>query len=150
ELIRQDAEGVAFGLINDPESAAACHAAGEGARVRLTLGGRSVPPPLALEARVLRLSDGRYVNEGPMARGNRSDVGPTALVEVGRGIEIVIVSRKTQAYDRMLFRHLGVEPAQRRIIALKSSVHFRADFESIAEEVIVVAAPGPVTADPSE
>jgi microcystin degradation protein MlrC len=54
-----------------------------------------------------------------------------------------------QAYDQALFRHLGVEPAQQKILALKSSVHFRADFQPIAEKVIVVAAPGPVVADPA-
>ncbi|WP_342362664.1 M81 family metallopeptidase [Terrarubrum flagellatum] len=149
ELIAQGASGVAFGLINDPESAVACHAAGEGARLRLALGGRSVPPPLDVEVNVIRLSDGRYVNQGPMTKGNRSDLGPTALVEVAPGLLVVVVSRKTQAYDRMLFRHLGVEPEAQKIVALKSSVHFRADFEPIAAEVIVVAAPGPVIADPS-
>jgi microcystin degradation protein MlrC len=44
---------------------------------------------------------------------------------------------------------VGIEPSAQRILALKSSVHFRADFEPIAEAVIVVAAPGPVVADPA-
>jgi len=42
-----------------------------------------------------------------------------------------------------MFRHLGVEPAEQKILTLKSSVHFRAHFEPIAEEILVVAAPGP-------
>ncbi len=46
-----------------------------------------------------------------------------------------------------MFRHLGVEPAEQRILALKSSVHFRADFQPLAEEVLVVAAPGPNPVD---
>src|SRR5215208_3578634 len=50
ELIRQDARGAVFGLINDAESAAACHAAGEGATLRLSLGGRSDSAPLAVSA----------------------------------------------------------------------------------------------------
>ncbi|MGL4497024.1 MAG: MlrC C-terminal domain-containing protein, partial [Beijerinckiaceae bacterium] len=111
-------------------------------------GGKSVPPPLPVQARVKKLSDGIYVNEGPMTRGNQSNLGPSALVEIAPGIDVVIVSRKTQAYDRMLFKHLGVDPAQKKIVALKSSVHFRADYQPIAAEVIVVAAPGPVAADP--
>jgi microcystin degradation protein MlrC len=49
-----------------------------------------------------------------------------------------------------MFRHLGVEPRTQRILALKSSVHFRADFEPIAREVLVVKAPGPALADPAE
>jgi len=48
-----------------------------------------------------------------------------------------------------MFRHVGIEPVQQRILALKSSVHFRADFQPIAKEVLVVVAPGPAKADPS-
>jgi microcystin degradation protein MlrC len=54
-----------------------------------------------------------------------------------------------QAYDQAMFRHVGIEPSSVPIIALKSSVHFRADFQPIAKEILVVLAPGPVVADPA-
>jgi microcystin degradation protein MlrC len=149
ELIRQDARGAVLGPINDDESAAACHAAGEGATVPLSLGGRSDGAPLAVTAMVERLSDGRFTCTGPMARGNPADLGPSALLRVSSGVRVVVVSRKMQAHDQALFTHLGVRPAEQKILALKSSVHFRADFGPIASEVIVVAAPGPVVADPA-
>ena len=38
--------------------------------------------------------------------------------------------------------HVGIEPREQKILALKSSVHFRADFQPIAEEILIVAAPG--------
>jgi microcystin degradation protein MlrC len=41
-----------------------------------------------------------------------------------------------------MLRHVGIEPTQQKILALKSSVHFRADFQPIAEEILIVAAPG--------
>jgi microcystin degradation protein MlrC len=66
------------------------------------------------------------------------------------GVRVVLASRKVQAADQEMFRHVGVEPARERILALKSSVHFRADFEPIAKEVLVVKAPGPALADPAE
>jgi microcystin degradation protein MlrC len=149
ELVRQRAEGAVLGLINDAEGAASCHAAGEGAELTLSLGGRSDGSPLAVTARVLRLTDGRFVCTGPMAGGNPADLGPTALLSVAPGVRVIVTSRKMQAYDQALFRHVGVEPSAQRILALKSSVHFRADFDPIAEAVIVVAAPGPVIADPA-
>jgi microcystin degradation protein MlrC len=55
-----------------------------------------------------------------------------------------------QAADQSIFRHLGVEPAKEKILALKSSVHFRADFQPICEEILVVEAPGPCAVDPSK
>jgi microcystin degradation protein MlrC len=148
ELIAQKATGVAFAPMHDPASAMACHEAGEGASLRLSLGGVSVPPPLELTVKVLKLSDGGFTNTGPMTRGVRSELGPSALIEVAPGIEVVVVSRKMQAYDQAMFRHLGVDPTTKKILALKSSVHFRADFQPIASEVIIAAAPGPVVADP--
>jgi len=149
ELIAQQAEGVVFALINDAESAAACHAAGRGATLTLALGGKSDGEPLAVQAVVETLSDGRFTGTGPMAGGNPIDLGPTALIRVAPGIRVIVVTRKMQALDRALFTHLGVDPAAQKILVLKSSVHFRADFQPIAEQVLVVAAPGPVVADPA-
>ena len=61
----------------------------------------------------------------------------------------MVASRKMQALDQAILRHVGIEPSECPIIALKSSVHFRADFGPIAERVIVAIAPGPVVADPA-
>jgi microcystin degradation protein MlrC len=148
ELIAQGAQGAVLGGLNDAASAAAAHAAGQGATLRLSLGGKSDGAQLDVEARVLRLADGRFTCTGPMAAGNQAALGPCALVEAG-GVQVVIISKKMQAYDQALFRHLGVEPAEQRIVALKSSVHFRADFGPIAEAVLVATAPGPVVGDPA-
>jgi microcystin degradation protein MlrC len=37
-----------------------------------------------------------------------------------------------------------------KILVNKSSVHFRADFEVIAEAILVAKAPGPMAADPAD
>jgi microcystin degradation protein MlrC len=149
ELVAQGAAGAVVCLINDAESATACHAAGAGNSVTLSLGGKSDGVPLETEAKVLRLEDGVFALTGPMGKGNMARLGQTALVELPSGVQVIIGSRKIQAYDQAILRHLGVEPAACPIIALKSSVHFRADFTPIAERIIVAAAPGPVIADPS-
>ena len=78
-----------------------------------------------------------------------SSHGPGARWPCSRsdGVRVVLASSKCQAADQAMFRHVGIEPVQQRILALKSSVHFRADFQPIAREVLVVAAPGPAKAD---
>ncbi len=153
ELIRQKAEGAVVCLINDAESAAACHAAGEGARLALSLGGKSDGAPLEVTATVLKLTDGVFTLTGPMGAGNPGNLGPCALIQVapqgGGDVKVMVVSRKMQALDQAILRHVGIAPAECRILVLKSSVHFRADFQPIAREVIVAAAPGPVVADPA-
>jgi microcystin degradation protein MlrC len=149
ELIAQRAAGAVVCLINDAESAAACHEAGAGIIIPLSLGGKSDGVPYVAEARVLRIEDGTFPLTGPMGKGNMARLGQTALVEFEPGVRVIIGSRKIQAYDLAILRHIGVEPTDCAIIAVKSSVHFRADFAPIAERIIVAAAPGPVIADPS-
>ena len=148
ELLAQGARGAVLCLVNDAESAAACHAAGEGADVALSLGGKSDGAPFALQARVLRLTNGRFTLTGPMAAGNPANLGPCAVIGV-EGVRVLVVSRKMQAYDQAILRHAGIEPAEVSILVLKSSVHFRADFGPMARQVIVAASPGPVVADPA-
>ncbi len=148
ELVRQGAKGAVVCLINDAESAAACVAAGVGATVDLSLGGKSDRMPFPCSAVVTRLTDGVFTLTGPMGAGNPGNLGDTALLDV-QGVRVMVASRKMQALDQAILRHVGIEPAECSIIALKSSVHFRADFGPIAEQVIVAVAPGPVVADPA-
>ena len=95
------------------------------------------------------LSAGRFRASGPMLAGAEMDFGPTALLGIG-GVRIAVGSRAIQTMDQSMFRHLGVEPCEQRIIALKSSVHFRNDFQHFATAVLSVIAPGPVTVDLSK
>jgi microcystin degradation protein MlrC len=149
ELVRQGAAGAVVCLINDSDSAAACHAAGVGATVALSLGGKSDGAPLPCTATVEKLTDGRFTLTGPMGAGNPADLGPCALIRIEPGVRVIVVSRKTQAHDQAIVRHMGIEPKDVPILVLKSSVHFRADFGPISGRIIVAAAPGPVVADPA-
>lgn len=155
-LIRHDADGAVLAILFDPEAAQAAHEAGEGRTLQLKIGARSRLPghqPLDLSVEVERLGDGRFVGTGPMYGGANINIGPMALLKVlngGGGVRVIVGSRKMQAADQAIFRHLGVEPINQRILALKSSVHFRADFEPVASEVLVVRAPGAMAADPAD
>ncbi|OGA21560.1 MAG: microcystin degradation protein MlrC [Betaproteobacteria bacterium RIFCSPLOWO2_02_FULL_67_19] len=154
-LVRHQARDATLGLLVDPAAAARAHAAGQGATLAFSLGGRSGIPgdaPFAGEFTVERLGDGRFTCTGPMFKGFRMTLGPMALLRsrAAPGVRVALATRKCQAADQEMFRHLGVEPRRERILALKSSVHFRADFEPIAREVLVVKAPGPALADPAE
>ena len=154
-LVAQRAEDAVLGLLIDEEAALRAHEAGTGATLGFALGGRSCVPgdaPFTGEFTVERLADGQFTCTGPMFRGFRMALGPMALLRsrAAPGVRVALASRKCQAADQAMFRHLGVEPQSCRILALKSSVHFRADFQPIAREVLVVKAPGPALADPAE
>lgn len=151
-LLRHGAQGAAIGLIWDPAVAATAHAAGVGAVIDVALGGVSGVPgdaPLQASFEVLGLSDGVCRFGGPMMHGMLADVGPVALLGIG-GVKVVVSGGKAQMLDRNLYRVAGVEPEAMKILVNKSSVHFRADFQGIAQAVLVAKAPGPMTADPAD
>ena len=151
-LLKAKARDSVLGLLIDPASASRAHQVGMGGTADFALGAISGVvghTPLAARFKVERLGDGRFTCTGPMFRGFRMNLGPMALLERD-GVRVVLASRKCQAADQEMFRHLGIEPVRQRIVALKSSVHFRADFEPIAKEIVVVRSPGPALADPAD
>jgi microcystin degradation protein MlrC len=150
-LVRNDAQRAAVGVIVDAAAAAAAHAAGVGATIRVSLGAKSRIPgdePLEADFVVEQLSDGRFIAPGPFYGGSRMNLGPSAALRIG-GVRIVVGSRKAQMADQAMYRQVGIEPTEQAILVNKSSVHFRADFEPIAETILVCAAPGPMPVDPS-
>ncbi|MFT4066931.1 M81 family metallopeptidase [Paraburkholderia sp.] len=151
-LLRNGATGAAVGVIWDADAAAAAHRAGVGARISLSLGGRSGVPgdaPLRAGFEVEHVSDGRFRFDGPMLNGMQGELGPTACLRID-GVRIAVSTVKMQVFDRNLFRVAGIEPERMKILVNKSSVHFRADFQAIAEAILVAKAPGPMAADPAD
>ncbi|YCN55400.1 M81 family metallopeptidase [Rhodococcus erythropolis] len=151
-LIRADAQGAAVASICDPAAAAAAHSAGLGASITLQLGGHpGIPETGPLEATfvVEYLSDGKCRFEGPMMNGNEIDSGPSASLR-HRGILIGVTTHKSQIMDRAQLRMIGIHPEKLRIVVVKSAIHFRADFDQIAETVLNARAPGPMTAEPAD
>ena len=149
ELVRQEASGAALALLYDPPAAERAHQLGAGAEGDFALGSQSGLPghePLKVRAKVAAVGDGRFTCTGPFYLGARMDLGPMARLRIG-AVDVLIASKKVQAGDQEMFRHLGLEPTDCAILGLKSSVHFRAHFQPIAQEVVVVAAPGPNPVD---
>ena len=148
-LVDQRAEGALLVHIADVETTAQAHGVGPGGRFAARIGGKVDPafgPPVEGDVEVLAVGDGRFVGIGPMYRGNQADLGPCARLRLGV-VEIIVAERKAQASEPALLHHLGVDPATVAILALKSSVHFRAAYQDMARAVLVATAPGPVTAD---
>ncbi len=148
-LLAQKMHNAAVALVADPEVAAICHAAGVGARVDVLLGGKTDRlhgDPLPVSGTVRCLSDGRYVNAGPMMAGAEVNLGPSAVLRVD-GLDVLVTSRAETPIDLNVFRAHGIEPARLRVIGLKGKGHFRAAFEPVASRVILVEGPGITGAD---
>jgi len=84
--------------------------------------------------------------------GTTQPLGDCALLQIGGtagqgGVQVVLISRRSQAMGTDLFTQLGCDLAAQRIVVVKSSQHFRAAYAPLAVQVLYCAAPGSVTAD---
>ena len=143
-LIESGLEGAVVGVLFDPETASQAHAAGVGTTIAVRLGGKTDMMhglPIEADAYVRALCDGRFVYQGPMMHGVEDHLGPTATLVIA-GVEVVVSSIRRQCLDTEMLRIAGVNPASRRMIVLKSAVHFRADFGPFASKIFDADTPG--------
>ncbi|NYT35429.1 M81 family peptidase [Allopusillimonas soli] len=146
-LLRANVQDACAGILCDAAFVRAAHQAGAGQRLQAQLGGRHLGgPPLEGSFEVLTLANGQFTGTGPFYMGCRMDLGLMARVRLGP-LQILVSSRKQQAADQAMFRHLAVQPSDFRVLVLKSSVHFRADFATLADDILIVRAPGENTCD---
>jgi microcystin degradation protein MlrC len=153
-LMKHKAQGAVIGMMVDPDAAHAAAACGEGAIMKRGIGaavGYAGEAPVEADWRVVRLGSGVFTGTGPFYGGARFQIGPMALVtDDASGVSAVLATKRIQAADQEMFRHVGVEPSRTPILGLKSTVHFRADFQPIAEAILVVQSPGAHVTDPVE
>ena len=150
-LVRQGATRAALGNMVDPKAAAAAHVAGVGAEIDIALGGFSgIHGDAPYKARfvVETLSDGKLIAAGPFYGGAQLDMGPSACLRIG-DVRVVVTTHKAQMADQEMYRFVGIEPAEQAILVNKSSVHFRADFDPIAETILTCTASGPMPVSPA-
>lgn len=156
EILRQGLDDVAVFGFYDPEVVEQMTAAGIGNEVSVSLGGKLPMPalehqsaPLQLRGRVKLLSDGRFPATVAMSRGLTMNMGLAGVLRVG-SVDIVVVSRHIEPFDPGCFRALGIEPASRRFLMLKSRIHYRVGFKALVRETVECAGVGVCTSDYSQ
>lgn len=144
-MIARDMQNAALGPIWDPIAVRLCFDAGEGAELPLRFGGKTGPAsgqPVDATVTVTSLKRDCWQSFGP----TQVPLGDCAAVKVG-GIDIVLITNRTQALGLELFRNLGIEPTERKLVVVKSTNHFMAAFGPIAKQVIYVDSDGPLSRD---
>ena len=139
--------------IFDPVAVQQMIAVGVGSQIELQLGGHLDMPaidlpgtPRTVAGRVKLICDGRFVNRGPMSRGDVNYMGPTAVLDTG-GIEIVVISNHVEPHDLAAFVAVGIDPASKRFLMLKSRIHWRAGLRALAGAVVECDGTGVCTSD---
>ncbi|HLI34892.1 MAG TPA: M81 family metallopeptidase [Terriglobia bacterium] len=102
---------------------------------------RRFGPPIRVEGRVIHLSDGGFVLKGPVFTGKKAEMGPTAVLEIGR-LKVVVGSQPVTMVDPELYRSQGIEPGDQTLVAVKSPTLFRPGYASMLGEVFHLDMPG--------
>ncbi len=156
ELLDQGVTDAGFVILRDPDAVTACIDAGVGERITLDLGaaspGSTTEPIEGVDGYVKAVTDGRFRNYGPKATGTSNDLGRAVRFQCGRndGIEVLLTESRLQPADTEIWRHLGIQPERLDVLVVKSTNHYRADYEPRASHVIPVNTPGLAAMDPRQ
>ncbi len=149
-LMERGIEDVAVALLWDPLAVETAHKAGVGARLPLRIGGKMGPfsgPPLDVDAEILALST--TASQPYLGGQGHVALGHTAVISCN-GVKVVMNNIRQQPFHPDCFQTAGVDPAGERILVVKSTNHFRAEFASVAREIIYCDAPGSLNSDVTE
>jgi microcystin degradation protein MlrC len=138
-----------FAFFCDPPLITRAREAGVGAMIDVTLGGRVRPEfgaPVEAQAIVMRFTDGRFVNTGPMETGLSVDLGTTMVLDID-GIQVIVTETCQAANDPAFFALHGVDLDATRLLCVKAKNHFRAAFQSRASLIVDTDSPGPACLD---
>ena len=141
-MLGQSLGGPAFVTVVDPGAVAKALAAGIDEEVTLQVGGkrdRVFRQPVSVTGRVTRISNGRFTIGGHL--GSDIDMGRTVVLETG-DVRLVLSEKVGAGHDPMVYRHLGLEPTQAKIVVVKTPVGFRLAYGSISRAAILADCPG--------
>ena len=153
EIIRQGLDDVVFFGIYDPDAVRQAIAAGVGSEITLSIGAKLPMPqlpvasaPLVVTGVVQTISSGSFTLKGGLTPGLRIYMGQTVVLDTGQ-VQIVLLSRHIEPTAQEMLHVLGIDPAKKRYVAIKSRIHWRADLGKIAREIVECAGVGVCTSD---
>lgn len=102
--------------------------------------------PVNVRGRVRLISSGEYVHKGSYMTGTTMRMGRTVVLDCD-GLDLVLMELKTMPFDAQQLRSLGIDPADKKIIVVKSAIAWQAAYGDIAREIIYVDTPGICTSN---
>lgn len=148
-LLARGTPDVAIGAFWDPGAIQICCDAGVGARIVLRIGGKCGPAsgdPVDLKVVVKAVLDDHF-QLGLNSNDERAPLGRSVWVQAANGLDIVLVSVRSQVFSPSVFAGLGIELESKKLIVLKSTQHFHAQFAPLAKEIFYVSTPGAINMD---
>lgn len=154
EMLRQKISCTALIPMYDPEVCHQAVQAGKGSEITVKVGGKCdsiFSKPVEVRGKVTGISSGFEVDP---TKGREYNPGPcsfitqrgTIVLEVGSIKLLISESRLMAGIHPDIYRHFGIEPAEAKIIVMKTGTNFQY-YESIMKELMLVDCPGCSQAD---
>jgi microcystin degradation protein MlrC len=144
ELLAADPDVPAYVCVRDPAAAREAIAAGLGSSVSLAVGGKLdtvYNRPVQVAGVVTFAGPARFRFEGGGYTGVEMDMGDCAVVRCGH-VHLLILGNTVMTVDPAMYRAVGLDPADARIVVVKSHIQFRAGYDGLADEIILLDSPG--------
>ncbi|MGI6585344.1 MAG: M81 family metallopeptidase [Lutisporaceae bacterium] len=142
-LLERKVKKVTFATIYDPETVEQAVQAGIGQTIHVKLGGKLSPDitggPIECEAYVKAVTDGIHFTKD-YCPGTLTNLGKSAVLVID-DIHVIVSTFRTQAWDLEAFRINGLTPTDFKVIAVKSAVHYRASYGTIAYKMMDIELP---------
>ncbi|NHX37954.1 MULTISPECIES: M81 family metallopeptidase [Halolamina] len=154
EMLDQELTNAGFAIMRDPDVVEQCVEAGVGERVTVDVGGKTDDmhgdPIEGVDGYVKAITDGEFENTGPMGTGSENHLGRAVHLQCGHedGVSVILTENRMQPLDAEIWRHVGIQPERLDTLVVKSTNHFRADYEPMSCEVIPINSIGLVSMDP--
>jgi microcystin degradation protein MlrC len=134
-----------FASIADPESVRRCEAAGVGAIVELSLGGKLDAihvKPLVVKGEVKSL---HVVPWALNSQGDYSIMNHIMVVDL-QGILVIVTERRTPFHRIIDFTNLGIDPYRHKIVVVKIGF-LEPELKALAAKSLLALSPGTVDQD---
>ena len=144
--LERGATGLLSGYYWDPVAVRFCEEAGEGATLRLRVGGKCGPDsgdPVDLTVTVNRILEGASQSFGEATMG----MGTAVWLSTEASIDLILTSTRTQVFHPDGMTQLGIDLAGYKGIAVKSTQHFYAGFAPVASRIEYIACQGAIPPD---
>jgi microcystin degradation protein MlrC len=147
-LLERGIGDVAIGAFWDLGAIQICKDAGVGASMDLRIGGKCGPAsgqPVDLRVTVRAVVEGH--SQSAAAIGGRAPLGTSVWLEGPNNVHLLLASLRGQVFAPDAFTALGLSLDDKKLVVVKSAVHFHAEFAPIAKAVLYVSAPGAIAPD---
>lgn len=146
ELMQRKISNAAFATIWDPIAVRTCFSAGTGAKLTLRFGGKmSADGGEPIDAEVIVRNTVR--NAVQNFCGSIVPIGDSVWIDVD-GISVILNTVRSQVFDPSVFSNMGIDPADKTMLVVKSTNHFYAAFSQITATILYAEVDGPYPNDP--